>query len=164
MTRPRAAAFVVLLAVVVAGAGCSAPRTASGTLDEGKQRVTALVLAAAHALPGTVTFHPPTKVGTQPCRKTVAGYTYGRTGAHRAEVPLIVAVPDGSQLRFLGLIANAWTKAGYRVDRSRIDESGFPQLSADTPAGDHVAATAFVPPRSPAQIDLYAVSPCLRGS
>jgi hypothetical protein len=154
----------VLLAAVVAGTACSAPRTASGTLDEGKQRVTQLVLDAAHALPGIVTFSPPTKVGTQPCRKTVAGYVYGRTGAHRAEVPLIVAVPAGSQLRYLRLIENLWAKAGYRVNRTRINESGFPQLSADTPDGDHVAATAFVPPRSPAQIDLYAVSPCLRGS
>jgi hypothetical protein len=155
--------FALLLAVA-AGTGCSTPRTASGTLDQGKQHVVQLVLEAAHALPATVQFDPPTEVGTQPCRKSIAGYVVGKTGAHRAEVPLIIRTPASSARAMLGVIENAWTKAGYTLDRSRINETGFPQLRAHAPDGYDVVATAFVPPRSPPQIDLYAVSQCLRGS
>jgi hypothetical protein len=159
--------FVVLLAVVAAGTGCSSPHTASGTLDEGRQRVTALVLEAARALPAGVSYAPPREVGEQPCRKTVAGYVIGKTGAHRAEVPLIVKVPVSAAFHLLNVIGDAWTKAGYTVNRSRVAESGFPQLSADTPDGYHVAATALT--RQPSsgqesQINLYAVSQCLRGT
>ena len=123
-----------------------------------------LVLEAAHALPATVHFDPPTEVGTQPCRKTVAGYVIGKTGAHRAEVPLIVKTPPAKSRAMLDVIKDAWSKAGYRLDLSRINESGFPQVRAHAPEGYDVVATAFVPPRAPAQIDLYAVSQCLRGS
>jgi len=160
----RVIAPFVLLGVVAVVSGCSTPHTAPGTLDEGRQRVTALVLEAAHALPATVTLTPPTKVGDVPCRKKVAGYVIGETGAHRAEVPLVVKVPPGTGRHQLDVIGAAWSKAGYALNRSRLDESGFPQLSADTPDGYHVVATALT--RSPAQsqLDLYAVSQCLRGS
>src|SRR4051812_46734284 len=77
----RACAVFLLLGVVATVAGCSTPHTGGGTLDEGRQRVAGLVLEAAHALPATVTFAPPTEVGEQPCRKTVAGYVIGKTGA-----------------------------------------------------------------------------------
>ena len=123
-----------------------------------------LVLEAAHALPATVQFDPPTEVGTQTCRKTIAGYVIGKTGSHRAEVPLIVRTPSNSARAMLGVIERAWSKAGYTLDRSRINETGFPQVRAHAPQGYDVVATAFVPPRLPAQIDLYAVSQCLRGS
>jgi len=159
-----AIALSVLLGVVAAGTGCSTPHTAAGTLDDGRQRVTALVLEAAHALPATVAFTPPTKVGDQPCRKKVAGYVIGNTGAHRAEVPLLVKVPPGTGKHLLDLIASAWSKAGYTLNRSRLGESGFPQLSADTPDGYHVVATALTRSAEVSQIDLYAVSQCLRGS
>jgi hypothetical protein len=167
MSSRYAIAFFVLVALVAAGTGCSTPHTASGTLDDGRQRVTALVLEAARALPATVTYSPPREVGEQPCRKTVAGYVIGKTGAHRAEVPLIVKVPVAAAFHLLNVIGDAWTKAGYTVNRSRIGEGGFPQLSADTPDGYHVAATALT--RQPAtgeesQIDLYAVSQCLSGA
>ena len=98
-TRTRAGALAVVLAVAILGGGCSTPKTASGTLETGKQQVTQLVLDAAHALPATASFTPPTEVGTQPCRKTVLGYVIGRTGAHRAEVPLIVTVKPGTGSR-----------------------------------------------------------------
>jgi hypothetical protein len=160
----RAVTLFVLLAAVAVAAGCSTPHTAGGTLDEGRRRVTALVLEAAHALPATVTFTPPTKVGTQPCRKTVAGYVIGRTGAHRAQVPLIVKVPAGTGRHLLDVIGSAWSKAGYTLNRSRLGESGFPQLRADTPDGYEVVATALTRSSDLSQIDLYAVSQCLRGS
>jgi hypothetical protein len=111
-----------------------------------------------------VQFDPPTKVGTQTCRRTVAGYVVSKTGANRAEVPLIVRTPANSARAMLTVIEAAWTNAGYELDRSRINETGFPQLRAHAPEGYDVVATAFVPPRQPAQIDLYAVSQCLRGS
>jgi len=155
---------LILLLAVAAGTACSTPRTASGTLGQGKQRVVQLVLEAAHALPSTVQFDPPTEVGTQTCRKTIAGYVIGKTGSHRAEVPLIVHTPPNSARAMLGVIERAWSKAGYTLDRSRINETGFPQVRAHAPQGYDVVATAFVPPRLPAQIDLYAVSQCLRGS
>ena len=141
--------------------GCSTPKTASGTLETGKQQVTQLVLDAAHALPATASFTPPTEVGTQPCRKTVLGYVIGRTGAHRAEVPLIVTVKPGTGRGLLDVLGAAWEKAGYDVDRSRVDESGFPQIRAKTPDGNTVVATAFTRPADPPHINLYAVSPCL---
>lgn len=154
----------LLVVVAATSSGCSTPRTASGTLHEGKQRVVELVLEAAHALPATVTFDPPTKVGTQTCRKTIAGYVTGKTGAHRAEVPLIVRMPKESPRAMLGVIEAAWKKAGYTLDRSRINETGFPQLRAHAPAGYDVVATAFTRPNAAHQIDLYAVSQCLRGT
>ena len=160
----RAIAPFVLLGVVAAVAGCSTPHTAGGTLDEGRQRVTALVLEAAHALPATVTFTPPTKVGEQPCRKTVAGFVIGKTGAHRAEVPLFVKVPAGTGRSLLDVLGRAWSKSGYQLNDSRLGETGFPQLSADTPDGYHLAATALTRSSEQSQIDLYAVSQCLRGS
>jgi hypothetical protein len=143
------------------GSGCSTPKTASGSLDEGKERVTQLVLDAARELPAAEPFAPPRKVGTQPCRKTVFGYVIGRTGAHRAEIPLIVKVQPGTGRQLLDVLAGAWANAGYELDRSRIDETGFPQLRARTPDGDEVVATALTRSSEQSQIDLYAVSQCL---
>jgi hypothetical protein len=166
----RFAAFACALAAIVAGAGCSSPRTASGTLDAGKQRVTELVLDAAHALPAATKFTPPTVVGTQVCRKSLAGFGAGATGAHRAEIPLLVYPPaDTPAEPLLADIEAAWKKSGYRLDRSRIHEDRLPQVSATTPDGFRVVATAFAQLPKPAptitpQIDLYAVSQCLRGS
>ena len=126
------------------------------------------MLQAAHALPATVRFWPPAAVGTQPCRKTVAGYVVGTTGAHRAEVPLIVRTPASrSAPSLLPVIEAAWARAGYRIDRSRIHESRFPQVRATDPQGYDVVATAFASTTNvpaPSQIDLYSVSQCLRGS
>jgi hypothetical protein len=165
----RFAAFAGALAALVSASACSTPHTASGTLDTGKQRVTALVLGTAHALPATATFTPPTLVGTQPCRRSLAGFGAGATGAHRAEVPLFVfPLANQPAAPLLAKIETAWEKAGYRIDRSRLDVQRFPQLRATTPDGFTVSATAFAQlPGRPAvkpQIDLYAVSPCLRGS
>jgi hypothetical protein len=125
------------------------------------------VLDAAKALPPTVRFRPPTEVGTEPCRKTIAGYVIGKTGAHRAQTGTIVyPKPNVIASTLLPKIEAAWTKAGYTVDRSRIHETRFPQVSATTPDGYDVSATAFVPPPAGVtpQIDLYAVSQCLRGT
>ena len=162
----RFAAFALVVGVMAACAGCSTPRTAAGSLDQGKQRVTQLVLEVAHALPPTVQFRPPTEVGTQSCRKTLAGYDVGSTGAHRAQVPLIVYPPKNVlAASWLPRIEAVWAKAGYRLDRSRIHETRFPQVRAVTPDGYDVVATAFAPPPQGVtpQIDLYAVSQCLRG-
>lgn len=166
----RFAAFACALTVILVASGCSTPRTASGTLDEGKQRVTQLVVDTAHALPANTTFDPPTEVGTQPCRKTFAGFATGTTGSHRAQVPLLVYPPANVLAEpLLADIEAAWKKAGYRLDRSRIHEDRFPQVGAVTPDGYEIVATAFAQPPPPAakvkpQIDLYAVSQCLRGS
>jgi hypothetical protein len=144
------------------GAGCSTPKMAPGSLAQGKERVVQLVLEAVHALPRTAEYQPPTEVGTQPCRKTILGYAVGSTGAHRAEVPLLVSTPAAqSTTALLARIDAAWRAAGYRLDRSRFHESRFPQLRAHAPAGYDVVATALP---TASQIDLYAVSPCLRGS
>jgi hypothetical protein len=160
--------LVGVLALVVVGlvGGCSTPRTASGTLDQGKVRVVQLVLDVAHAMPPTVQYQPPTEVGTQPCRKTVAGYVTGTTGAHRAEVPLILHTPASEPATaLLARIERLWTAAGYELDRSRVHESSFPQIRAHAPDGYDIVATAFAKTaKVPSQIDLYSVSQCLRGS
>jgi hypothetical protein len=111
-----------------------------------------------------VRYTPPTKVGTQPCRKTVLGYVIGRTGAHRAEVPLIVKVTPGTGRHLLDVLGAAWEKSGYELNRSRLGEPGFPQLRAHTPDGYDVVATALTRSSEQSQIDLYAVSQCLAGS
>ena len=160
------AALALTLALVACG-GCSTPRTAAGSLEQGKQRVAELVLEAARDLPATAQFRPPTEEGAEPCRKTFAGYVIGHTGAHRAQVPLIVYPPSNVLASdWLTILEADWTKAGYRLDRSRIHESRFPQVTATTADGYEIAATAFVPPPSDTrpQIDLYAVSQCMRGS
>jgi hypothetical protein len=164
----RTPAIIILCGMVASG--CSSPRTASGTLEEGKQRVTELVLDAAHALPADTKFTPPTLVGAQVCRKSLAGFGAGTTGAHRAQVPLIVyPAADTPAEPLLADIEAAWKRSGYRIDRSRLHEDRFPQVRATTSDGFQVVATAFGQPPKPApvikpQIDLYAVSQCLRGS
>jgi hypothetical protein len=158
----RLAKIALVLGVVVTGAGCSTPKTAPGSLAQGKERVARLVLDAAHALPASSQYQPPTEVGTQPCRKTIVGYAFGTTGADRAEVPLLVSIPASqSTTALLARIGAVWRAAGYRLDRSRLQESRFPQLRAHAPEGYDVVATALP---TASQIDLYAVSPCLRGS
>jgi hypothetical protein len=157
-------ALVLASAAAFGVAGCSTPKTASGSFADGERRVKQLVLEAADKLPAVTPFSPPTKVGAQPCRKSALGFVIGRTGAHRAEVPLIVKVQPGSGRQLLDVLGDAWTNAGYELDRSRIDETGFPQLRARTPDGDEVVATALLRSEEKSQIDLYAVSACLRGS
>ena len=158
----RLANIALVLGFVVLGAACSTPKTAPGSLAQGKERVVQLVLEAVRALPTTSEYERPTLVGTQTCRKTIVGYAIGSTGAHRAEVPMIVSTPVGmSTTTLLARIGTLWRAAGYRLDRSRFHESRFPQLRAHAPAGYDVVATAFT---AAPQIDLYAVSPCLRGS
>jgi hypothetical protein len=143
----RLAAIALALGVVATCAGCSTPKTAAGTLAAGKQQVVQLVLDAAHALPPTSTFTPPTEVGTQRCEKTFAGYVIGSTGAHRAQVPLIVYPPSQSSLTGLfGLLTASWDRAGYRIDDSRVHETRFPQIRAHATDGYDVVATAFAAP------------------
>jgi hypothetical protein len=91
----------------------------------------------------------------------VLGFVTGRTGAHRAEVPLIVEVRPGTGRQLLDVIGAAWEKADYEVNRSRVDEAGFPQIRAHTPDGYEVVATAFTRSAELSKIDLYAVSECL---
>jgi hypothetical protein len=165
----RFAAFACAVTALVAATGCSTPHTASGSLDEAKQRVTELVLEAADALPANSTFDPPTLTGAQVCRRSFAGFGAGTTGAHRAQVPLIVYPPaDQPATPLLADIEAVWKKAGYEINRSRLDDTRFPQVSATTPDGFDIFATAFgQPPKKPPikpQIDLYAVSQCRRGS
>jgi hypothetical protein len=158
----RLAKIGLVLGVAVMGAGCSTPKTAPGSLAQGKERVAQLVLDAAHALPATSQYTPPTEVGTQTCRKTIVGYAFGTTGAHRVELPLLVSTAKGqSATSLLARIEAAWRAAGYRLDRSRLHDGRFPQLRAHAPGGYDVVATALP---AASQIDLYAVSPCLRGS
>lgn len=154
--------MIALALGALACAGCSTPQTASGSLQQGKQRVVQLVLQAAKALPATSTYQPPTEVGTQPCRKTFAGYVVGSTGTNHAQVPLVVRTPPNEPAsHLLGRIARVWTAAGYRLDRSRAGESQYPQIRAHAPAGYDVVATAVY---NAPQINLYAVSGCLRGN
>jgi len=162
-TRTRLGAFTLALAAALVVGGCSTPKTASGTLDEGKEQVKQLVLEAAREIPAVEPFTPPTIVGTQTCRKTAFGFVVGRTGAHRAEVPLIVKVEPGTGRHLLDVIGDAWTSAGYELDDSRLGEPGFPQLRAHTPDGYEVVATALTRSSEHSQINLYAVSQCLSG-
>jgi hypothetical protein len=157
----RIAVLVVALGLIATGGGCSTPRTASGSLDSGKRRVVQLVTEAARALPPGSHWTPPTEVGAQPCHKTLAGFVVGSTGAHRAQVPLIVYTPAGvTPAALLARLDAAWRAAGYRLDRSRLHEGQYPQLRAHAPGGYDVVATAFT--RNP-QVDLYSVSQCRRG-
>ena len=93
----------------------------------------------------------------------------GTTGAHRAEVPLH-RLPARRPTA-----AEVARRASRPRGRSRATRSiapastraRFPQISATTPDGYTVAATAFDPPPTGVtpQIDLYAVSPAAcRGS
>jgi len=158
----RLANIALVLGVVAVGAGCSTPKTATGSLTQGKERVVQLVVEAVRARATTSEYDRPTVVGTQTCRRTIVGYAVGSTGAHRAEVPMIVSTPVGmSTTTLLARIGTMWRAAGYRIDRSHFHDSRFPQLRAHAPAGYDVVATAFT---AAPQIDLYAVSPCLRGS
>lgn len=153
--------LVVAFGLVATVGGCSTPRTARGSVAAGKRRVVQLVTEAARALPRGSHWTPPTEVGTQPCHKTLAGYVIGSTGAHRAQVPLIVYTPPKvTPVALIARLDAAWSAAGYRLDRSRVHESQLPQLRAHAPEGYDVVATVFT--RSP-QVDLYSVSQCLRG-
>ncbi len=165
LMRRRPASLLLLVALTGCVSACSAPDTAAGTLTEGRSRVLALVNGAAATLPESAVFVPAQETGNVPCRRKFLGYTTGSTGAHRAEVPIVVnfepnAVVDVNVV--LDTIEQEWRDAGYAIDTSNRADQRFPKVRAVTPDGDEVVATAITGP--PPQLRLYSVSECLRGA
>ncbi len=163
-TAPRRIAAIVT-AVVAAGAfaACSTPASGDGTLDAGRERVSALVRDTATALPATT--HPsPVATGTAPCRRKFLGYSIGSTGRHVVEAPVLVNLDSGTDARaLLDAVEARWRSHGFTVDSSGRSDARYPKITARTPDGYRITATAILyggPPR----LDLYAVSQCLAGT
>lgn len=149
--------LAAVLAVVPAA--CSAPSTAAGTIESAEQRVLELVTDTAAALPLDEEPAPPERTGLVRCRRTFLGYTIGSTGAHRVEVPMLIELPEGSDARtLLDDVERSWTEQGFAIDDSDRDDDRFPKLRASVD-GYEIVATAMV---ERAQLNLYAISPCVR--
>ena len=160
---PRARRLTLLLAAFALLAGCSTPKTGSDSLATGRDRVLGLVGDAVRTLPPTAHAATAPVAGTTPCRRTFLGYSVGETGKHHVEAPVLVKMDPGQSPRpLLDPIAAKWKSQGYTVDTSGLSDSRYPKITATTPDGYTVTATALLP--SPQQLDLYAVSQCLAGS
>jgi hypothetical protein len=154
---------VVLAVAAVALLGsCSEPAAGTDSLAAGKARVRDLLAGAAGALDlaGVGADLPPVPpAGEVTCRRTFLGYAVGTTGEHRAEVPLIVALPGGTEAEpLLDTVEAHWRDEGYSVDRTERSDGRFPKVRARVD-GYELVATAL---RDRPQFHLYAVSPCLR--
>ncbi len=93
----------VAVAGLLALGACSTPETGADDLATGRERVVDLVDEAASALPPglAATVETPTQTGDVTCRRKFLGYAVGSAGTDRAEVPLLVEVPAGTDVRSL---------------------------------------------------------------
>jgi hypothetical protein len=156
--RPISAALIV--AVVTLGTGCAGtPRIGDGSLADAKTRVTRLVRATGRALGPRAPVISVPAADELPCKKRFLGYAVGDTGAHQAELPVIVPLTgavDGASL--LPRVESFWRSRGYKIDRSGMSDHTFPKLR--TRVGDTLlVATGYV---NLPEVNLYAVSPCVR--
>lgn len=160
---PQPVAMLAIIAsVALFGAGCAGtPRIADGTLADAKARVVELVNTTAAAIGPRAPDMPARSADELPCKKQLFGYAVGDTGAHRAEVPvpmLLTGNGDGASL--LPRIEHYWRARGYTIDRSGLSDHHFPKVRAHIATGDLLVATGYV---GAPEINLYAVSPCVRG-
>ncbi len=138
---------------------CSSPSTGDDPLATAKERVAELVVEAATALPGDPAFDEPTFVGEVTCRKKLFGYAVGDAGTRRAEVPLLIDFPDGTETELLlPAVEGMWRERGYKIDRSGLSSDRYPKIRARVD-GYEVVATAVQ--LKPPQFAIYAVSECL---
>jgi hypothetical protein len=152
----------VLIAIsTLLGSGCAGtPRIADGTLAEAKTRVVALVKATGRAVGPRAVDVPVNGADELPCKKRFLGYVVGDTGAHRAEVPVVVMLTgrgDGASL--LPRIERYWRSRGYTIDRSGLSDHHFPKVRAHVGSGELLVATGYV---GLPEVNLYGVSACVR--
>ena len=143
-------------------AGCSTPRTGSGTLAEAKSRIVDLVNQTAAQIGSPVDAAPVKRADALPCRKHFLGYTISRLSTHRAEATDPIAftttttTQDGASL--LPRVEAYWKSRGWSVDRSGMSDRHYPKLRTHV-GGDLLVATGYVRLH---QINLYGVSECVR--
>ena len=160
---PRVRFAPLVLAALALLAGCSSPTTGTDSLATGRDRVLGLVGDAVKTLPPTAHATTTPATGTAPCRRTFLGYSVGETGKHHVEAPVLVNVDPGQSPRpLLDPIAAKWKAQGYTVDTSGLSDARYPKVTATTPDGYQVTATAIM--TQPQRLDLYAVSQCLAGA
>jgi hypothetical protein len=151
----------LIIAAVVLGAGCAGtPRIADGTLADAKTRVTALVTRTGAAIGPRAPTVPVVPPDPLPCKKRFLGYVVGDTGAHRAELPVVVPLTgEGDGASLLPRIEKYWRSRGYKIDRSGLSDRQFPKVRAHVDTGDLIVATGYV---GLPEVNLYAVSPCVK--
>ena len=150
----------VAVAGLLALGACSTPETGADDLATGRERVVDLVDEAASGLPPglAATVETPTRTGDVTCRRKFLGYAVGSAGTDRAEVPLLVEVPAGTDVRsLLPDVERLWQDRGYEIDRSGLSSDRYPKVRARVD-GYEVVATADV---NTPRLTFYAVSPCL---
>lgn len=159
--RFRCIGFAALGLAVVVGAGCSSsPHIARGNLAAAKGRVVALVTASARAIGPRAPDVPVQTADELPCKKLSLGYVVGDTGAHRAEVSAFVMLTgNGDGASLLAGIERYWRARRYSIDRSGMSDQRFPKVRATVGTGELLVATGYV---GLPQVNLYAVSPCVR--
>jgi hypothetical protein len=152
---------VLIVAAVLFGGGCAGtPKIAGGSLGEAKTRVIALLKATGRAIGPRAVDVPVHGADELPCKKRFLGYVVGDTGAHRAELPVVVMLTgtgDGASL--LPRIEAYWRSRGYTIDRSGLSDRHFPKVRAHVGSGELLVATGYV---GLPQINLYGVSECVR--
>lgn len=153
---------MLIVTALLLGSGCAGtPRVAVGTLADAKTRVIALVKETGRAIGPRAPSVPVHGADELPCKKRFLGYVVGDTGAHRAEVPVVVQLTgtgDGASL--LARIERYWRSRGFTIDRSGLSDHHFPKVRAHVDTGELLVATGYV---GLPEVNLYGVSACFSG-
>lgn len=152
--------MLIVTALLLGSACAGTPKIADGNLTDAKTRVIALVKATGRAIGPSAADVPVRGADELPCKKRLLGYVVGDTGAHRAEVPVVVQLTgtgDGASL--LPRIERYWRSRGFTIDRSGMSDNHFPKLRAYVSTGELLVATGYV---GLPEVNLYAVSACVR--
>jgi hypothetical protein len=156
--RPLRGVFVLFAVVLLAA--CTTPATGDDDYTVGSRVVAQLVHDAATSAATGASIDRPTH-GPVTCRRRVLGFAAGDAGSRKVESAESIDLPDDAPVRpMLERIANNWRSEGYDVDDAAIDDERFPKVSARVRNGYEVVATRLLAQH---QLELYAVSRCLRG-
>ncbi len=152
--------MVLALAATLLLGGCTgSPRIASQNLATARARVLALVNETGTAIGAPADFVPAAGADLLPCKKKFLGYSVGDTGAHHAEVPVVVPLASGTGAALLPRIEAYWRAQGYTIDRSGMGDRTFPKLRAHVGNDYLLIATGYA---TLPEVNLYGVSACVR--
>ena len=150
-------AGLLLAGALVLGAGCtSSPHVGAGTLAQAKARVLAEVDTAATTAAGAD--RPSTTPNLLACDERLLGYTIKHLRERRAEVRGTLNVKSGDGAAVLPRVEKEWKARGYTVDDSGLSDHRYPKIRTNI-GPDLVVVTGYV---GASQVNLYAVSPCVK--
>ena len=157
--RARRRLAAVGAGIVLLATGCTtAPKVGSGTLATAKHRVLAEIDATTTLVAAPGPAKPQTTPDVLACTERLLGYTIRHLAEHRAEVrrTITTTARDGASL--LPRVERRWKALGYTIDRHGLNDDRYPKLRTHI-GSDLIVVTGYV---GVGQVNLYAVSPCIR--